>query len=375
MQNLPILYHRAKSGKLHSWKIWTEDNIIYSEAGTDAGKKILSSRIATPKNEGKKNATTASEQAEKEAIAMHKNKLERKYSLTPEEAIVVDELQPMLAQDYYKKKNKVIFPAIIQPKLDGCRAVAVWEDDKIVLKSRGNKYWENMEHIIKELEHILPKGKCFDGELYIHDKSINFQTLCSWIKRKQPDTLRIEYHVYDFINPALEETMNIRNNELEEIFRKHNSSCGILRQETWIKKIPSYVVNNEEEVEKYHSQFVLDGYEGGMLRILNSIYEWGYRSNGLLKIKNFQDEEFKVIGYNSGFGKFHDQVIWICENEDGVQFNVIPSCTQEEKREFLKNGDKYIGKWLTVQYFGKSQDNIVRFPVGKGFKPDKEFFS
>ena len=172
--SLPILYHRGKSGKLHQWRVWTQDDVIFSEAGQVDGKKILSQKKATPKNIGRANATTANEQAVIEMNAMHKFKRDRKYALTQKDAKEID-LQPMLAQSFEKRKGKISYPLDVQPKLDGVRGLCMWEDERIVLLSRGNKEWNVVTHIIKELEDNLPKGYMLDGEIFI--KGVGFQTL------------------------------------------------------------------------------------------------------------------------------------------------------------------------------------------------------
>ena len=104
---LPILYHKGKSGAIYSWKIWTEGETIWSEHGQIDGEKQIAERLATAKNVGKANETTDEQQAELEAKSMHTFKLERKYSLSKEEA---DEpmLLPMLAHDYYKHIKKEV---------------------------------------------------------------------------------------------------------------------------------------------------------------------------------------------------------------------------------------------------------------------------
>src|ERR1700680_394124 len=151
MKKFPILYHLGKNKALYSWEVWAEGNTVHSSTGQVDGKRVYSAFIVTPKNVGKINATDENEQAEKEAEAKWKFKIDRKYSSTPEEAQEED-IAPMLAQSFEKRKNKnVYYPADIQPKLDGCRALARWSGDKIILTSRGYKEWNYVPHIIQEL--------------------------------------------------------------------------------------------------------------------------------------------------------------------------------------------------------------------------------
>ncbi|MCF1193552.1 hypothetical protein LRR18_18355, partial [Mangrovimonas sp. AS39] len=94
-----------------------------------------------------------------EARSLWQKKLDRKYSETPEDA-QVESYGPMLAKDFNPKKVK--YPAYVQPKMDGVRALASWDGDRVILMSRGNKEWTVPKHINKALEAILPKDSMFD---------------------------------------------------------------------------------------------------------------------------------------------------------------------------------------------------------------------
>lgn len=80
---LPPLYHQAKSGKIHVWRVWTEGDTIVTEHGQVDGEKLTARKRATPKNVGRSNETTAEEQARLEAKSMWQKKRDHKYHLTP----------------------------------------------------------------------------------------------------------------------------------------------------------------------------------------------------------------------------------------------------------------------------------------------------
>jgi hypothetical protein len=42
--------------------------------------------------------------------------------------------------------------------------------------------------------------------------------------------------------------------------------------------------------------------------------------------------------------------------------------TMEENDQQFKNKEKYIGKKLTVKFFGRTDEQIPRFPTGKAFR-------
>lgn len=366
----PELYHLGKNGALYSWKVWTEGDTIYSDTGQVNGKRVLSVKKATPKNTGKANATTASEQALKEARAMHKHKVTRKYSLTKEEAQSVD-FGPMLAQSFEKRKNKIIYPVSVQRKYNGVRALCVIdENNKAILSSRGSKEWVTVEHINSELESVLKPGDVVDGEIYLHsteENLITFQQLMSLVKKKQSGTEKLEYHIYDIASKEYDDSLewSDRQKNLEEFFNQNKNL-------KYLKFVPTYQANSEEEVLSYEKQFVSEGFEGAMVRLNNAKYLFNYRSDGILKVKSFLDSEFLIIGVEPGIGKFSNCAIFILETIDNKKFKAVPKTTQLEKESMLKNSKDYIGKMATVKYFGFSDDGIPIFPVLLGFRPDED---
>ena len=95
----------------------------------------------------------------------------------------------------------------------------------------------------------------------------------------------------------------------------------------FIKTTETYTIDNETELQLYLRNFEEDGFEGAIVRTEDNIYNFGNRSKGLLKLKTFQDEEFEIIGYKSGEGKYTDCVIWECAVNPEKTFDVVPKGT------------------------------------------------
>lgn len=358
------LYHKGKSGKLYSWECWTEGDAIHTEYGTLDGKKIRTVKIATPKNVGRSNETTAVEQAELEAQAMWTHRIERKYSETQELA-QEEVLFPMLAKDYHKRKN-VSYPAFVQPKFDGCRCLCFYDGEDVRLISRSGKEWNLPEISSSIIEFYkinnLSDNIVLDGEVYIHGET--FQSISSLIKNpKKAERRNLEFHIFDMAD------MNDPN--LEFVDRWDRLMFLSYTSTPKLKLSRTLFCASEADMKKYHESFVEDMYEGTIYRALNGKYIFGYRSSDLLKYKDFDDVEYKVIGYMAGVGQYSDCAIWTCESSQGT-FEVTPKCSLEEKREFLRNAEKYIGKMLTVRFNGFTDKGLPRFPRGIGFRPEED---
>ena len=67
---LPTLYKKDTTNKIRQWSIIAEDNKFWTEQGVLDGKIVVNKPTITyPKNIGKKNETSAEEQANAEAKA------------------------------------------------------------------------------------------------------------------------------------------------------------------------------------------------------------------------------------------------------------------------------------------------------------------
>ena len=364
MTKLETLYHQGKTGAIVQWDIWTEGADICTEYGQMGGKMQTSRKTATPKNVGRANATTAEEQAVLEAKAMHKKRLDGKYSLTIEDA-KKEVFLPMLAGDFEKRKDKVTYPVDVQPKLDGVRCLAYWDGDSIKLMSRGGKQWECCDHIIEALNRIgMPKGMVLDGELYIHGST--FQDITKLVKKLRPESVDVEFHVYDV--PRVDGDVGDWSERFEMLDMLRES----FQDEYCLQIVPTWTAHNEEDVYKLQSEYLEKGYEGAIVRESDGEYRFGYRSRSLLKVKNFTDSEYPIVGFTTGVGRFDGSVVWICETwnprGDRLEFKVVPQGTMEERQEAYQNADENIGDMLKVKYFELTADGVPRFPVGLGIR-------
>ncbi len=362
----PVLYHKGSNGSIRQWQVWSEGADIVTEHGQHEGKLQIARKTATAKNVGKSNETSPTIQARIEAEAMYKHKLERKYALSIvecEERLML----PMLAHSFEKKKHKIKYPAYIQPKFDGVRCIArvigQAEGRNVVqLLTRGGKQWD-IPHIALELGEILPEGWVLDGEIYLHGKT--FQEISKLVKKERPESKDLEYHVYDV--PMYD------GDDSLPFWKRLLALVGVMKsiKDAGLKHIimcPTSSVLNEQDVYEIQSELMSLGFEGAIVRSKEGLYRFGYRSADLLKVKTFIDEEFEIVGFHAGVGKFATCVIWDCVTKTGDPFKCVPKGTAAERQDLLANGHKHVGKLLKVKFFEWTDDNLPRFPVGLGFR-------
>lgn len=361
------IYKIAKNGSVDEWNIEVRNNVIKVTWGKIDGKKQTKFEIIeSGKNIGKSNETSPEEQALFEAKSKISSQYDKGYRDTIElaEAALVsfETKKPMLAHDYTLKNNKSKLNyetgIFTQPKLDGVRMFCKLKDDILTCKSRNNKdfpvnkiLWDQ----IKEFMVDLGTSE-LDGELYIHKEL--FENIISVVKKPGGNSLadKIEFHIFDF--PSTHRTFY---DSFAGVFPVAQYLLGFSKFNR-IKLVDTDLVHSEDEARDKMQQYLLDGYEGLMLRNYYSPYEYGARSYGLQKWKEFMTDEFTIVDVVSdkdGHGKY------ICVIEDGeTGFEVTPKATHEFKKSLLVEKEKYIGKQLTVKYQNRTAENIPRFGVG-----------
>lgn len=380
-QVFETLYGSDVKGKMKSWSVIVTDNGDHSVIKTDFGYvngKITTSlqTINTGKNIGKSNETSHYEQAISEAKSKWKKKSEQGYSTnakhnntnasnkntnetksTKSENIVTF---PMLAQDYHKHKNKLVYPAYIQPKLDGYRML--YNSKTQYCNSRQGKEFAIIYQtdLYKELLQIN-EDVILDGELYLHNGIFEHLGILRKKKLSKDDIRKldqIEYHVYDIVLPEI--SYEQRYQRLVDLFKKNTF--------TKIKLVLTKTINSEQELKKSHMEFVKDNYEGSIVRNKAGKYRCKSRSSDLLKYKDFEDSEFKIVDFTFEKDTSKDDenlIVWVCKTPSGTLFNVRPKGTREERKELYKRGRGFIGRNLHVKYFELTENNVPRFPTTK----------
>ena len=359
----PRLFGRAKNGKIKEWCVEVvkmDDGTcnIETEHGYEGGKKQRHRRsVKKGKNIGRSNETTVYEQACLEAASSHRSQKDSGYVENREEIPAPDAgfFLPMLADRYDKHKKKLVFPCMVQPKLDGVRMLARKEAGVVSMWSRMGKPIDIPTKIKEQLTVVLRDGECTDGELYVHGWT--FQRVVSAVKKSTEDTDLLEYHIYDMPHPTEVFSNRIQpRNDFRSL--KDRAACQN------IKLVKTMWVPDQEYFDELEQRFLDVGYEGMMARNAAGKYTYRYRSYDLLKVKRFVDNEYEIVGGKDGTGKESGLIIWKCKTESGLEFFVRPEGTAESRKELFEQFENHIGKMLTVRYQELTDDGIPRFPVG-----------
>lgn len=300
------------------------------------------------KNIGKSNETKNLEQAIKQAQSMISKKKQAGYS---EEASTKEVLFPMAVSPFDPKKIK--FPCLAQAKLDGIRMIAA---DKLL--SRKLHEISGFDHVKEETDILLreiPECIFIDGELYNHNMAL--QEISGIVRSsEEAHKKKLFYYVFDICVKGL--GFKDRFNLLKTAFEKFNFR--------YLRLLDAKHMENQEEADEFYQSLVDDSYEGLIYKQCDSPYETGgskeKRSTKCVKRKVSLEEEFAIIAYNDGVGKYEGCVVFTLKTNEGLEFQCVPLGSMEKRRELyescLEDFSKFENKLATVRFDAWSSSKV-----------------
>lgn len=265
---------------------------------------------------------------------------------------------PMLAQKI--NFDKIDYSScFVQRKYDGHRCIIYKVDGIIGAYSRKGLEINSIDHILQSLDGILPEGTFLDGELYIH--GLPLQTITSLVKRPQEKSKDIKFICYDIITdePYSERFRRVDYLEVD---------WDNLKSDYPFELAPTYEVSNKDEISKLFMDFRSQGYEGAIVRHGSAGYNAGKRSKHLMKVKACLDEEFYVIDIVPSVDNWARLV---CATKD-INFTVTCHGTHEYKAQVYQEKNKYIGRFVKVEFSHWTNEGKPFHPVAICWKEDKE---
>jgi hypothetical protein len=349
----PLMFNTTKTGKVRVWACWVEEDTVYYTDGFVDGK------IKDPQSHQYTGNTlrTGKEQAPLEAEKMWLKRFDNEYTpaednkagqkvyeyvkqqkeqnggmnrgvklfgkteITTKTTAGKKDLsaqhRPMLAKKYkdWKKVKDddevfeltnpgktTVFPAIVQAKVDGIRALPQISDDgSVMLESRNGNNFVHLNHLRDEIQYWLEhKGHpdlILDGEMYVHkmyrdenreptydypDEHIEPEDLGKWCKDGIAE-LRRQARKWGCNNVAALNNIELRD-YLEEFVREMkgveryqfiSEACKITRSnpheheervEYWIFDIWDLTKTNMERYELLQELF--EDYDGDILKLV-----------------------------------------------------------------------------------------------------------
>jgi ATP-dependent DNA ligase len=195
--------------------------------------------------------------------------------------------------------DKVTYPVRVEPKLDGLRCIAVKKDGEVTFFTRNGTRLETLPRIQKVLEDAKYDNVVLDGEAMGDDWNESASVLMS--RKDKKDDGNIFYNVFDAMPladwVAQESTMTYADRcklALETVLATvefEGKAC--------VRLVPHITAQNEDQLKTFFAKCMNEGYEGVMLKRMDTAYEWD-RSKNILKLKPCVTYEGIVVGSYEG---------------------------------------------------------------------------
>ena len=354
-----VFLYRKNANSLGSWRIWSKGDVIHiAHATVLGGSEVFHTETVETNQSGR----SIEEQVELRMSARISRMRDRGYQDSIDLALKNQGNQlglerPMLAHPIERVPNVQYAGAVLQKKLDGHRCLITCQDGDLIAYSRQGKRIDAIRHILRGLQGRIPEGITVDGELYCHGHSL--QTLASWIKREQPSTYNLYFVGYDVISS---DRYVDRHAQLTQLLEGADTGAA-----GKIVALPYRAYESDEETSAFFRQVRGQGFEGLMLRADRRGYEVGRRSTALLKIKEFFDDEFEVIGFEQSKNGW---AVCVCLAKNGREFRCSAPGDMIAKQAVWINQDKFKGRMLTVEYSFLTADGIPFHPNAIRWRED-----
>ena len=350
------LYKLDSLGKLRIWEVIKIGNLIVTRHGRADGAMQESEDEIRFGMQGR----SVDEQVDFQINSMIKRRLDKGYVKDKNKAVS----NPKNSLGFHKPMlaSKVSYEKIsygncyVQRKYDGHRCLITMHNGTAIAYSRGGKLITSINHILHEIQATgrLEEGETLDGELYIH--GIPLQEISSLVRTQKAQSPSLIFHCYDFISG---ESFPIRLNKIQEKLERLKYS----------RAVETFHAMDKLSILDYFGDFREEGYEGAIVRWGQSGYQDGKRVKHLMKVKEVIRNEFKVLDIITSYEGFARLVC----NSKGGKFRVLAHGTHLRKREILVNKEKYIGKYITVEFACYTNSGKPSQPVAVEWRDKDEF--
>jgi DNA ligase 1 len=278
--------------------------------------------------------------------------------------------------------DKLRYPVLVSPKLDGVRAVVFGG----VVRYRSLKPIPN-EHVQGLFRHL----EGFDGELILGAPTNPdvFRQTSAAVRRREGKPFRVCFWAFDKVAdlgcPFMRRAKEVH------YFAAYSHSLPL-------RAVAQTLIGSGEELRQAEGAWLAAGYEGIMIRDPHGPYKFGrstLKEGYLMKLKRFAQDEAIVIGFEE---LLHNQneakkdAMGLTERSshaagmspagtlgaltvralngpfEGVEFSIGSGLSQTERALIWGSRESHLGRIVTFQHFPQGVLDKPRFPTFKGFR-------
>lgn len=300
-----------------------------------------------------------------------------------------------------KQLNRLPDAFVLQYKIDGYRLnVHKFDDGTVSIKTRSGLPVSGYTMLEDEAKLYLPAGRVYDGEMVspqlfkwieqnmladngdkIADRSL-FQDAIRKCFAKEVGKDGI-FNIFDAVSMSEWESQTARDAYRDRLdFLSYNVRPIVeekgLTQMTVVPTSRVFNKNNPDdmqEVIRIFHKFLSWGWEGLMIKSIESPYEWK-RTKNLMKMKLMDTADLEVLSVIEGNGAGAGMVGKLVCNYKGTVLNIgTGKMTAEEKKLYFEDPNRIIGKTIEVAYqaesIGRNGEPVLDFARYMKMRKDK----
>nr|DAG98901.1 MAG TPA: ATP-dependent DNA ligase [Crassvirales sp.] len=286
---------------------------------------------------------------------------------------------PMLAKVLKDNKPFDKRSYLGQYKINGVRCIVGAEQTndmfnpvRLTYRSREGTDWTSkltwMDEIILPaikddlLDAMIEEGACLDGELYIPGYKVN--DINSFVKNeKLPQHLLLQYWCYDIAidNMSYEARRKFKMDNISRLCYTFDTYEQHLNNKSKLILLPDVNITNIYDATRFRDKFISLGFEGLIIRDINSAYQFGARNLAMLKYKRVDDAKFKIVDVVPEGVRTNLCKLVLRNDINDELFECTLNFDHSRQEYILKNKEKFIGKYAFVEYRERSGVKSVPF--------------
>lgn len=281
-----------------------------------------------------------------------------------------------LAHDSANHESKVTGKKRIEVKLDGVRVITiVYPEGRVDQFSRNGKELVNFEHIKQQLSlnaSTFTEPMVLDGEVM----SSSFQDLMKQVHRKENveanDAVLYLFDALplaDFEKGRSDIDQQTRSDWLNNWYdnKLNKSMANVVCLDHAVVDLDTD--QGQNLFKMYNKSAIENGYEGIMLKSLDSPYECK-RSVSWLKLKPFIEVSLEIEDIEEGTGRNEGRLgAFVCSGTDdgrNIRVNVGSGFTDDQRSSFWADRDDLVGHMVEIRADAVTQNQdgtySLRFP-------------
>jgi DNA ligase-1 len=251
-------------------------------------------------------------------------------------------------------------------KIDGVRCITIKQGNSVNMFSRNGKLLSGFDDIIAQVKLLPVNTIVLDGELYGKDYIDTMNKLFHKVSGKQANYMIFDTLTFEEFQAGISKSDYFTRKENLKNLISNDASSNLVRVDPF-KIITNATVADIDEATQYAMSM---GFEGAMIKPLDGKYECK-RSYTWQKSKVFESDEFAIIDFEEGDGKYRGTLGKVIVNVNGISVGVGSGFTDADRNIIWSDKDKYLGSIIEVKFQERTKDNSLRFPTVKSFRLDK----